>query len=153
MAIVLPDAILGAPSLLYVRHWILRHCRVVASIDMHPDTFQPRNGTQTSVLFLQKKTPDEMSQEAASKHLRNYKIFMAEVMAIGHDKRGNPVYVRSRDGEEVLFDSPKPAGVIETSATGATTGRVLPRQKRLDDDTALVADEFMEWKRKEVLGW
>ena len=52
LAIVLPDGILGNPKLDYVRHWILTYCRVVASVDMHPDTFQPRNGTQTSVLVL-----------------------------------------------------------------------------------------------------
>ena len=38
MGIVLPDAILGAPGLLYVRYWIIKYCRIVASIDLHPDT-------------------------------------------------------------------------------------------------------------------
>ena len=61
MGIVLPDAILGAPGLMYVRQWMIKHCRIVASIDLHPDTFQPRNGTQTSVLILQKKTEDEIN--------------------------------------------------------------------------------------------
>ena len=38
-AIVLPDGILGSPGLGYVREWILRNCRVIASIDLHPDPF------------------------------------------------------------------------------------------------------------------
>ena len=56
MGIVLPDSILGSPGLGYIREWLIRNHRIVASIDLHVDTFQPRNGTQTSVLFLQKKT-------------------------------------------------------------------------------------------------
>ncbi|MBD1943357.1 N-6 DNA methylase [Coleofasciculus sp. FACHB-712] len=102
MAIVLPDAILGAPGLLYVRYWMLTHCRIVASIDLHPDTFQPRNGTQTSVLLLQKKTEEEMNRETMQRQIRDYEIFMAQVNAIGHDKRGNKVYKRNEDGEEIL---------------------------------------------------
>jgi type I restriction enzyme M protein len=51
-AIVLPDGILGSPGLGYVREWILRNTRVLASIDLHPDTFQPHVSVQTSVLIL-----------------------------------------------------------------------------------------------------
>ncbi|MBK7003615.1 MAG: SAM-dependent DNA methyltransferase [Rhodoferax sp.] len=60
MAIVLPDGILGNPDLEYVHYWMMTHCCIVASIDLHADTFQPNNGTQTSVLLLQKKTDAEM---------------------------------------------------------------------------------------------
>ena len=63
MAIVLPDAILGAPGLQYLRQWILENAKVVASIDLDKDTFQPKNGTQTSVLFLVKKTKKEIEFE------------------------------------------------------------------------------------------
>ena len=91
MAIVLPDAILGAPSLAYVRQWILDHCRLVASVDLHPDTFQPHNGTQTSVLLLQRKTVDDRARELRQGGVSDYEIFMAQVLAIGHDKRGNAV--------------------------------------------------------------
>ena len=53
MGIVLPDSILGSPGLGYIREWLIQNHRIIASIDLHVDTFQPRNGTQTSVLFLQ----------------------------------------------------------------------------------------------------
>ena len=46
--VVLPDGILGSPGLGYVREWILQNTRVLASIDLHPDAFQPKNSTQTS---------------------------------------------------------------------------------------------------------
>lgn len=55
-AIVLPDGILGSPGLGYVREWILRNARVLASIDLHPDTFQPHVSVQTSILVLQRKS-------------------------------------------------------------------------------------------------
>ena len=44
MGIVLPDNILGAPGLGYVREWIVAHHRVVASVDLHADTFQSDDG-------------------------------------------------------------------------------------------------------------
>src|SRR6185312_1003109 len=50
VAIVLPDAILGSPGLAFVREWILQQTRILASVDLHPDTFQPGNSTQTSLL-------------------------------------------------------------------------------------------------------
>ena len=154
MAIVLPDAILGAPGLMYVRRWMLTHCRLVASVDLHPDTFQPRNGTQTSVLLLQRKTDEEITQEAVAGQLRDYEIFMAEVNAIGHDKRGNKVFRRNEEGEEILV--PAALGeivVLERTARGRATARPQPRQKVLDDDTPAVATEFLTWKREAVLGW
>ena len=54
-AIVLPDSIFSSPGLEFIRIWLLQNTRIVASIDLHVDTFQPHNGTQCSVLFLVKK--------------------------------------------------------------------------------------------------
>ena len=51
-AIVLPDGILGSPGLGYVREWILRNTKILASIDLHPDAFQPHVSIQTSILIL-----------------------------------------------------------------------------------------------------
>ncbi len=150
MGIVLPDAILGAPGLMYVRQWMIKHCRIVASIDLHSDTFQPRNGTQTSVLILQKKTEDEINRDI----MPDYEIFMAQVKAIGHDKRGNITYRRNEEGEEILEPTdPKSIPLIERTATGEGVVRPLPPQKVEDDDTGIVAKEFIEWKQQVVLGW
>lgn len=150
MGIVLPDAILGAPGLMYVRQWMIQHCRIVASLDLHPDTFQPRNGTQTSVLILQKKTEAEMNQRT----MNDYEVFMAQVKAIGHDKRGNTVYRRNEEGEEILVPGDLDSvPLIERMVTGEGTVRPMPRQKVEDDDTLLIADEFRDWKKQVVLGW
>lgn len=154
MAIVLPDAILGAPGLTYVRQWILAHCRVVASVDLHPDTFQPRNGTQTSVLVLQKKSEIEITKERIQGQLDDYDIFMAQVRAVGHDKRGNNVFRRNEDGEEILVpQDPDKATILERTASGQATARPLKPMKVSDDDTPYVAEDFLAWKSGVVLGW
>jgi len=154
MAIVLPDAILGAPGLGYVRQWILSHNRLVASVDLHPDTFQPRNGTQTSVLVLQRRTEQDYLREARQGGIGDYDIFMAQVHAIGHDKRGNTVFRRNEDGEEILVPADRDkAVVLERTANGEASVRPLPRQKVVDDDTPEIASEFLDWKTEEVIGW
>jgi type I restriction enzyme M protein len=102
VCIVLPDAILGAPGLAYVREWILQQTRVLASIDLHPDAFQPGKSTQTSLLVLQRKTIKQIELEAAAQKKQNYNVFMALGNHIGHDKRGNSTYVRNADGNVVV---------------------------------------------------
>jgi type I restriction enzyme M protein len=154
MAIVLPDAILGAPGLMYLRYWLLQYCKLIASIDLHPDTFQPRNGTQTSVLLLQRKTEEELHREAIQGSWLDHAIFMAQVHAIGHDKRGNTVYQRNVDGEEILLPAEEyRATILDRTASGAPTVRPQPRQRVIDDDTPLIAAEFLDWKKQAVLGW
>ena len=101
-AIVLPDGILGSPGLGYVRDRILRNTRVLASIDLHPDTFQPHVSVQTSVLVLQRKTDEEIAVEKGAERLNDYEVFMAVANHIGHDKRGNVTYVRDRKGNEIV---------------------------------------------------
>ncbi|MBU4526900.1 MAG: N-6 DNA methylase [Desulfomicrobium sp.] len=154
MAIVLPDGILGNPDLEYVRYWLMVHCRIVASVDLHPDTFQPNNGTQTSVLLLQKKTEEEMLKEERQGQLYDYEIFMAQTQSIGHDKRGNTLYRRNEEGEEILFPTEgEETELFEFDAHGEPSRRVLQPVKRVDDDTPIVAQEFLEWKKTAVLGW
>lgn len=94
MGIVLPDAILSSPGLGYIREWLIKNHRIIASIDLHQDTFQPRNGTQTSVLILQKKTMAQKENELRTGKMADYNIFMSMVEKIGHDKRGNPLLIR-----------------------------------------------------------
>ncbi len=60
MAIVLPDGILGNPNTESVRLWILRHFKLLASIDLPVETFLPQVGVQASYFSFRKKTDDEM---------------------------------------------------------------------------------------------
>ena len=85
----------------------------------------------------------------------DYEIFMAQVKAVGHDKRGNTIYRRNEEGEEILYppEDQETIPLLERTATGDGTVRPLPRQKREDDDTEQVANEFIDWKKQVVLGW
>ncbi|MYI61237.1 MAG: N-6 DNA methylase, partial [Gemmatimonadetes bacterium] len=103
LAIVLPDAILGAPGLGHVREWILQQTRILASIDMHPDTFQPHNSTQTSLLVLQRKGFREIELEKAADRKNDYHVFLALANHIGHNKRGKTVYLRDAQGNEIVM--------------------------------------------------
>jgi type I restriction enzyme M protein len=154
MAIVLPDAILGAPGVEYasIREWIFQHCRIIASIDLHADTFQPKNGTQTSVLFLQKKTPEEMEKENRTRQMDNYNIFFAMVDRIGHDKRGNTIFKRDREGNEILVPETNDLHIDHIS-DGTLTIQNAPKKKLVDDQTDVVADTFLKWKRQEGIEW
>lgn len=154
MGIVLPDSILGSPGLGYIREWLIKNHRIIASIDLHADTFQPRNGTQTSVLILQKKTEAQISQEERTGTTADYNIFMAMVERIGHDKRGNPLFKRDKEGNEILV--PETNSVTLLGNTGDDDHIVLShdRKRKVEDDqTSEVPDIFAKWKKQEGLGW
>jgi type I restriction enzyme M protein len=106
-------------------------------------------------MILQRKTEDDMQIEAKQHKLRDYEIFMAQVAAMGHDKRGNPTYKRNEDGELILSPAEDrgPTDLFESTANGEVVKRPLARQKILDDDSPIVASEFLTWKRTAVLGW
>ena len=153
MGIVLPDSILGSPGLGYIREWMIRNHRIVASVDLHQDTFQPHNGTQTSVLFLQKKTQAQKDEEEKSGQMADYHIFMAMVEKIGHDKRGNPLFKRDEQGNEILV--PDKNNVLVMGETGEEAETVSHEQvvKLEDDQTPEVPAIFAEWKREEGISW
>ena len=92
LGIVLPNSILTNPGLLWVREWLLRRAVVIASIDLPVETFQPHTGTQTSVLILRKR--NEKMEDSSL----NYTTFMAIPEKVGHDRRGNPIFVTAPDG-------------------------------------------------------
>lgn len=126
LGIVLPDSILSNPGLSWLREWILKKTYIIASIDDLPvETFEPHTGTQTSILILKKKT---IGQE---KITEDYDIFMAIPEKVGHDRRGNPVFKTTPEGE------------IELDAKG---------QPVIEDYLPLVAETFKDWiKRKGMI--
>ena len=60
-AIVLPQGKFNNSSLAFIREWILKKARLLAVVGLHPNTFKPHTGTKTSVLFIQKYTPDQLA--------------------------------------------------------------------------------------------
>ncbi|MDY2946344.1 MAG: N-6 DNA methylase [Mannheimia varigena] len=141
MVIVLPDNILGAPGLGYIRQWLLTEAKIIASIDLDSNTFQPHTGVQTSILILQKKTEAEKLEDLKG-GMQPYNIFMAQVDRVGHDKRGVNTYVRDDNGDEILVENGK------TNADGKPELDKVP-----DDQTLDIPALFEAWKREEGLAW
>lgn len=153
MGIVLPDALLGSPGTGYIREWLIKYTKIVASIDLHEDTFQPRNGTQTSVLILQKKTNDEIVKEEIKMEMADYNIFMAIVDKIGHDKRGNTLFKRDEAGNEILVSEKKNISELDEISIEEKTIQIENKEKIVDDQTLLVPGLFENWKKKEGITW
>lgn len=151
-AIVLPDSIFSSPGLEFIRIWLLQNTRIIASIDLHADTFQPHNGTQCSVLFIVKKTDEEKRDEKYLGQMLNYDIFMAMIEHIGHDKRGNTIYKRDEGGNFIMEH--KEVAVREVDSMGNITYRTESfDEKIVNDQTVLVADVFVKWKKEQGILW
>ena len=126
MVIVLPDSILSNPGLRKIREWILSKMQIIASIDLPTETFEPFTGTQTSILIMRKKTLEEIKEEKRY-GIRDYEIFMAIPEKVGHDRRGNPLYKMTPEGNIILDEKGNPI---------------------IDDQLPIVAEIFKEWLRK-----
>lgn len=147
MGIVLPNGILGNPGDEYIRRWILRHCWVLAVVEVPVEAFivEANVGILTSLLFLKKKTEAEMDAEAQG-HMKEYPIFMAVAEKAGVDRRGNPLYKRNPDGTEKLVTR-----ILEEKVK--TNGNFEVRQRKIvgpeiDDDFPVIGDAFEEFRKK-----
>jgi type I restriction enzyme M protein len=153
MGIVLPDALLGSPGTGYIREWLIKNTKIIASLDLHEDTFQPKNGTQTSVLILQKKTKEEILLEERTGQMADYNIFMAIIDKIGHDKRGNTLFKRDNYGNEIMVPEKQAIIKVDEVSTGDKTAQLESREKIVDDQTVLVPNIFKNWKISEGISW
>lgn len=127
LAIVLPDSILNNPSLEFIRQWLFRRSRIVASVDLPKETFADSGGVPNpSVLVLQKLSREDM-RLAEANALPAYSVFMAIPKTAGRDKRGNPIYYKTPEGFEILDDNMQPI---------------------VDDEIPAVADYFADWVRE-----
>lgn len=147
MGIVLPDGILGNPGDEYIRWWILRHTWVLASIDLPVEVFivEANVNILTSLLFLKKKTQREI-QAADLGSKTDYPVFMAVAEKVGFDRRGNTLYRRSPDGEEILEDIEE---VDRVRTNGHFVTRTLRRKKKkVDDDLPAIAKAYREFRKK-----
>lgn len=145
MGIVLPDGILGNPGDEYIRSWILKHCWVLASVDLPVETFivEANVNILTSLLFLKKKTQEERKAEDLGQQ-KDYPVFMAVAEKVGFDRRGAPLYKRSPDGEEILEDQEESERI---RVNGSVITRTLKRKKKiLDNDLPLIAEAYRAFR-------
>ena len=147
MGIVLPDGILGNPGDEYIRRWILRHCWVLASVDLPVEVFvvEANVNILTSLLFLKRKSQQEI-QATDLGAAKDYPVFMAVAEKIGYDRRGNTLYERSPDGEEILVEE------LETESiriNGRVVTRTFTRKKKVvDNDLPKIGEAYAEFRRK-----
>jgi type I restriction enzyme M protein len=145
MAIVLPDSILSNPGLAWIRRWVLQNAWVIASIDLPREMFaRSDTHTMTSVLILQKFTAEERRLVAEMGHPPDYEIFMAIADRVGWDLRGQPVYLRTPEGEEILRK------VLRTVRGRNTLGDIVEMQREIeepiiDDHLPAVTELFIKW--------
>lgn len=147
LGIVLPDGILGNPAAEYIRWWILRHSWVLASVDLPVETFivEANVNILTSLLFLKKKPHEVLTREAIS-GAPDYPVFMAVAENVGFDRRGNTLYKRSPEGEELTQDIEE----VETiTVNGRKVARTLRRrQKIVDDDLPEIARRYRAFRKE-----
>jgi type I restriction enzyme M protein len=145
MGIVLPDGILGNPGDEYIRWWVLRHCWVLASVDLPVEVFivEANVNILTSLLFLRKKSDGELRAEDLGQKTE-YPVFMAVAEKVGFDRRGNTLNKRGPDGEELVEDVEHRERI---RVNGQSVVRVLRRKdKTLDDDLPLIADAYRSFR-------
>ncbi|HPM09158.1 MAG TPA: N-6 DNA methylase [Paludibacter sp.] len=146
VGILLPDGLLGNPGDEYIRWWILRHCEVMASVDLPVEPFKVTvkeyglTPALPSLLVLRRRSQEELIN---TEH-PEYKVFMAVVDRAGVDARGNLLFQRAPDGEELIFDEE----VIERVREGGEVEirRTTRRNRRIHDELPLVAEKYKEFR-------
>ena len=99
----------------------------------------------TSPLFLKKKPDDVVAREALG-GAPDYSIFMAVAEKVGFDRRGNTLYKRSPEGEEIT----RAVEQVEIIAVGSRrVARTLRRKERIvDDDLPQIAKRYRAFRRE-----
>lgn len=148
MGIVLPDGILGNPAAEYIRWWIMREAQVLASVDLPVEAFiaEANVNILTSLLFLRRKSEEEKHREALG-GADEYPVFMAVADKVGFDRRGNKLYKRTPDGEEIV----EPRQYVERIRIGGRfVERTLTRSEKIEDnDLPVIAEKYREFLKEQ----
>ena len=125
-AIVLPQGKFNNSSLAFIREWILRKARLLAVVGLHQNTFKPHTGTKTSVLFVQKYTPQQLKeiegiQQAVASKCPDYEKIIKKLLKKFESESDIPEESIPEDIAELIleaFTTPEP----ESSATEDESG-------------------------------
>lgn len=147
LGIVLPDGVLGNPAAEYIRWWIMRETQVLASVDLPVEAFiaEANVNILTSLLFLRRKSEEEKRAEALG-GVEEYPVFMAVADKVGFDRRGNKLFKRTPDGEEIL----EPRQFTERfHRKSGWVERTLTRQEKIEDnDLPVIAAKYREFLKE-----
>ncbi|QHW01274.1 N-6 DNA methylase [Spirosoma endbachense] len=150
LAIVLPDGILGNPNTEYVRDWILKRFRVLASVDLPVEAFLPQVGVQASLLFLQRLTETERALQRDGKY-KAYDVFMAIAEKVGKDRRGNPIQERDEDGKDIITEKTVSYLQFDTKTNTKTLKERREKTPVLDDDLPKIGEAYHRFRNGERL--
>jgi len=122
---VVPEGILNSPGRNFIRSWLLKRSRIVASVGLPQTTFAASKGiNHATLLIVRKFNQNEINQAEANVFDDDYRVFMCTPKTSGIDSRSHPTYLRQPDSQEI------------TDSNG---------NKVLDDEIRGVAEAFREW--------
>jgi len=80
--------------------------------------------------------------------MTEYPVFMAVADKVGYDRRGNKLYKRTPDGEEIV----EPITITETIRIGGKViKRVLTRDEKVEDnDLPIIAEKYREFRKEHI---
>ena len=98
------------------------------------------------MLFLRRKDDQEKHREALGR-AEEYPVFMAVADKVGFDRRGNKLYKRTPDGEEIV----EPKQHIERIRIGGRfVERTLTRSEKIEDnDLPVIAEKYREFLKEQ----
>ncbi len=155
MAIVLPQGRFNNNLDKHIREYITEHCRILAVVGLHSNTFKPHTGTKTSVLFVQKW------DEKLCPKVDDYNIFFATQKLDGKNNSGVKVYWKkdksgsTTDPKLALCD--KYGHPIVYHDLFATIDYNWNEETKKNDSIQLtpdgIAEAFIEFAKKEKLSF
>lgn len=80
LGIILPETVFHAPTLKYLRHFIMRGNSILAIVELPHNTFRPHCNAKTCLLVVQKGLPQKK------------RVIMATPEEMGHDHNGRPLF-------------------------------------------------------------
>lgn len=129
MGIVLPNGHFENPSLEYIRFYIRQKAKILAIVNLPPETFIPfGTGVKTSLLFLQKETLNKSSQ---------YSIFFGKVRKLGYqgNKNGTPIYQKDRYGQTIKDKHGQPLSDEDFSLV-VRNYRIFQQDNRIETESS-----------------
>lgn len=122
LGIVMAKGQLDNREALAIRKWALNKAQLVASINLHEDTFEPFCGSKASVLFFRKYREDE-------EITNDYQVFMAISNKVGQTSRGEALFKKNAEGMPIIKN-----------------GKFI-----LDEDLSDIADDFHNFKQGQLV--
>lgn len=150
-AIVLPQGKFNNSSLAFIREWILKKAKLLAVVGLHPNTFKPHTGTKTSVLFVQKYTPEELAniskvQEVVAGDCPNYEAEIQTLLEAHKNATDVPDDVIPDAIAELIaenFSEPEPEENGEGKAQ-SENGSEATEELPTDEERAIQAEERLD---------